>query len=202
MTRHCTTVFAVRVPTIFGMVALLAATTMHRVHADPPVAPGPESVQIDAHVMPAALVAEPDGQAGGPGPVSLGPSRGAASPPPIRPLPDWKLLAAMGAAFAAVAAYRLFSVRRGPTLPPDVFEVLGEAAISGQQSVRVVRFGPRTLLLGVSSAGCQTLAEITDPQATDCIVAACRGTRLRGHPAAVVRRHVRGAGPAAAEARA
>jgi hypothetical protein len=41
--------------------------------------------------------------------------------------------------------------------------------------VRIVRFGPRTLLVGISSAGCQTLAELTDPQATDAIVTACRG---------------------------
>jgi hypothetical protein len=47
--------------------------------------------------------------------------------------------------------------------------------LAGQHAVRIVRFGPKTLLVGVSSAGCTTLAEIADPQATARIAAACRG---------------------------
>ena len=90
-------------------------------------------------------------------------------------LSDWKLLAAIGAAFAVVAAATAFNRRRATVLPPDVFEVLGEGSLGGQHAVRIVRFGPKTLLVGVSAAGCQTLAELTDPQATACIAAACRG---------------------------
>lgn len=200
MTRHCTTVVAL------AMVAMVAMITTCLVRADPPVAPGPESVQIDASVTPAALVTglERAADDARPGPVSLGPAAGTAASPPrsTRPLPDWKLLAAMGAAFAALAGYRLFSTRRGATLPSDVFEVLGEAPLGGQQSVRVVRFGPRTLLVGVSAAGCQTLAELTDPQATDRIAAACRGTRVRTQSSGAARGQTHGAGPSAAEARA
>jgi flagellar biosynthetic protein FliP len=88
---------------------------------------------------------------------------------------EWRLLAALGGAFAVLAAFRFFSQRRPATLPPDVFEVLGSAPLAGTQSVRIVRFGPKTLLVGVSSAGATTLAEITDPQATALITAACRG---------------------------
>lgn len=157
--------------------------------ADAPVAPAPESVSSetvarDPHVLPTSLPQEPPAatRESRPGVVPLSaaprPTGGPASSAP-RPLPDWRLLAALGAAFAAVAAYRAWAGRATPTLPPDVFELLGEAPLGGQQSVRVVRFGPRTLLVGVSSAGCQTLAEITDPQATECIVSACRGTRVR-----------------------
>ena len=200
MTRHCTTVVAL------AMVAMVAMITTCLVRADPPVAPGPESVQIDASVTPAALVTglERAADDARPGSVSLGPAAGTAASPPrsTRPLPDWKLLAAMGAAFAALAGYRLFSTRRGATLPADVFEVLGEAPLGGQQSVRVVRFGPRTLLVGVSAAGCQTLAELTDPQATDRIAAACRGTRVRTQSSGAARGQTHGAGPSAAEARA
>lgn len=198
MRRHCTTVVAL---------ALTALAAAHFVHAEAPVAPGPEGVQVDAHVAPATLIVDQVGSADDarPGPVSLGPAAGtiAVSPPrSMRPLPDWKLLAAMGAAFAAIAGYRLFSTRRAVTLPPDVFELLGEASLGGQQSVRVIRFGPRTLLVGVSAAGCQTLAELTDPQATDCIVAACRGTRIRTPSTVAARGQTRGSGPSAAEARA
>jgi flagellar biosynthetic protein FliP len=88
---------------------------------------------------------------------------------------EWRLLAALGGAFAVLAAFRFFSQRRPATLPPDVFEVLGSAPLAGAQAVRIVRFGPKTLLVGVSSAGATTLAEITDPQATALIAAACRG---------------------------
>ena len=88
---------------------------------------------------------------------------------------DWRLLAAIAAAFAVVAAATAFTRRRASVLPPDVFEVLGEGSLGGQHAVRIVRFGPKTLLVGVSAAGCQTLAELTDPQATACIAAACRG---------------------------
>ena len=88
---------------------------------------------------------------------------------------EWRLLAALGGAFAVLAAFRFFSQRRPVTLPPDVFEVLGSAPLAGTQSVRIVRFGPKTLLVGVSAAGATTLAEITDPQATASITAACRG---------------------------
>ena len=90
-------------------------------------------------------------------------------------LSDWKLLGAIAAAFVVVAAATAFTRRRTALLPPDVFEVLGEGSLGGQHAVRIVRFGPKTLLVGVSAAGCQTLAELTDPQATACIAAACRG---------------------------
>ncbi len=131
----------------------------------PPVAPEP--VVVDHEVSPTALSQ--------PLPLERDPSSPKAVP--IRPLPDWRLLVALGGAFAAVAAYRLVSARRSVGLPTDVFEVLGEATLGGQQSVRVLRFGPRTLLVGVSSAGLQTLAEVTDAEATDAIAAACRSDR-------------------------
>lgn len=164
---------------------LLAATALPASAADPPVAPAPEAVVGDADVLAVAhreASVEPDAGARRAteslGPVSLQPppataARGSAAVP--RPLPDWRLLAALGGAFAAVAAYRLVGSRRSAPLPADVFEVLGEATLGGQHSVRVVRFGPRTLLVAVSSAGAQTLAELADPQATERIVAACQG---------------------------
>lgn len=168
------------------IVAALAAIVLClSAAAEPPIAPAPEPLAADAAVVPASLV-EAAAAAGPPAARSLAPVPLSAEPstsggprtPAFRPLPDWRLLVALGGAFAAVAAYRVVTGRRAVGLPSDVFEVLGEAPLGGQQSVRVVRFGPRTLLVGVSSAGCQTLAELTDPQATDRIVAACRGSRV------------------------
>jgi len=146
-----------------------------------PIAPSPDAV-ADPQVEPAALTAEVEGgrpSASAPLPLS-GPSPTPRATPP-RPLPDWRLLAALGGAFAVLAGYRMFGGRRTTSLPPDVFEVLGEASLGGQQTARIVRFGPRTLLIGISSAGCQTLAELTDAHATEAMVAACRGAR--GMPA-------------------
>lgn len=96
---------------------------------------------------------------------------------------DWRVLGAMVAAFAVLAALRFVNTRRDRSLPPDVFEVLGSAPFAGQHAVRVVRFGPRTLLVAVSSGGCATLAELTDAEATASIAAACRGDTPRRRPA-------------------
>ena len=127
-------------------------------------------------------------------PVALdGPTAPSASAPraAARPLVDWRLFAVLAAAFVAVVVLRASSRRREPSLPPDVFDVLGGAALTGQHAVKIVRFGPKTLLVSVSSSGCQTLSELTDPQATACIAAACRGVqpplRPRAAPPAISR---------------
>ncbi|MFM9057560.1 MAG: flagellar biosynthetic protein FliO [Planctomycetaceae bacterium] len=115
--------------------------------------------------------------------------RPADAPRPAAPagLGDWRLVAALGATFAVLVGARIAATRRVSPPPPDVFEVLGTASLGGQHTVRIVRFGPKTLLVGVSAAGATTLAEIGDPQATACIAAACRGirepARPRGRPA-------------------
>lgn len=162
-------------------VVILAVLAAGRSLADAPVAPSPEPFVADVGVTPASLTtAAPPAEAPAatapsvPLPLGPQPSTGPRVAP-HQPISDWRILAALGGAFAALAGYRVVASRRVATLPPDVFEVLGEGSLGGQQSVRIVRFGPRTLLLGVSSSGCHTLAELNDPQATDAIVAACRG---------------------------
>ena len=124
---------------------------------DAPLPPDPEPA---AAVQPAGLAVEAGRTGSTLAPLPLAPVDGAvrgAAAPARRPLPDWKLLGVLGAAFAGLAAYRVLAKRAAPTLPPDVFEVLGEAVLAGGHAVRVVRFGPKTLLVGVSAAGCQTL---------------------------------------------
>lgn len=97
--------------------------------------------------------------------------------PGPRPFADWRVFAAVGGCCVALLALRTVMQRQTVPVPPDVFEVLGSAPLAGRHAVRIVRFGPKTLLVGVSATGCTTLAEIGDPQATACIAAACRGTR-------------------------
>lgn len=135
--------------------------------AMPSAAYGDDSVPI-APAPPAARSIEP---------VAFVPTETATARPTAPVLVDWKILGLLAAGFAAVVALRLFGKRREPTLPPDVFDVLGTASLGGPHSVRIVRFGPKTLLVSVSASGCQTLSELSDPQATACIAAACRGVQ-------------------------
>ncbi|MFM7245090.1 MAG: flagellar biosynthetic protein FliO [Planctomycetaceae bacterium] len=186
-------------------VALLAVAAGGGALAAPPVAPAPEPLVTDAAIVPAAHAAreQPGASDGGVplGPVPLRPAAGGGAPPTVapQPLPDWRLLLALGGTFAAVAAYRVVGPRRSAALPPDVFEVLGEAPLGGQQSVRVIRFGPRTLLVAVSSTGSRTLAEVNDPQVTERIVSACHGLEAGRGPGRGPKRLSPGRG--AAEAR-
>ena len=134
----------------------------------------------------ATLVAPPPASVGGPlperllAPVTLEPlaAAGDASPARVAHSPaallDWKVIAFVVSIGLAALLLRRFAPRAVSTLPPDVFAVLGEASLGGQQMVRVVRFGPKTLLVSVSPTGCHTLAELGDPEATACIAAACR----------------------------
>jgi len=110
-------------------------------------------------------------------PAVAGGAGGGTSAPPA--LVSGSTLAILAAACLALVVSRIAGRRRAASLPPDVFDVLGTASLGGVHAVRIVRFGPKTLLVAVSAAGCQTLAELADPQATACIVAACRGA----HPA-------------------
>lgn len=165
---------------------VVAVASAASASAQAPVAPAPEMLVDAGAVVPASLAEESSAerQAGsarlGPVPLAAGPAVGSSRGTSSRDLGNWTVLAALAVAFAMLAAVRFHTRRRPVALPPDVFELLGEASLGGQQTVRVVRFGPRTLLVGVSSAGCHTLAEINDSQATDCIVAACRGVPARG----------------------
>jgi hypothetical protein len=153
----------------------VAQATFSRDAGLPPAAPEPPAVQ--ATPAPAPRPSDAPLRLTDPQPLAVKPSAA-----PRGPLPDWKLLLAVAAAFGILVAFRgvtAYTTRRATPLPPDVFDVLGEASLGGGHAVRVVRFGPKTLLISASTAGCQTLAELTDPQATDRIAAACKGA---GHP--------------------
>jgi len=142
--------------------------------SDGPIAPSPDAAgepQPIATPVPATPAAFPPAVA-----LDAGAVRGeTAVKPAASPLVSASTLGILAAACLALVAFRVAGRRRAASLPPDVFDVLGTAAIGGGHAVRIVRFGPKTLLVSVSAGGCRTLAEVADPQATDCIVAACRG---------------------------
>lgn len=160
------------------LLAAAAGGSVAAAQPEPAAAPGAEVERLS--------VAAGSGPPAAP-PMRLDGPSGRPSAPASRPLQGWRVLAALAGAFAVLAAFRTVQGRRLAGLPPDVFEVLGQASLGGQQSVRIVRFGPRTLLLGVSAAGCRTLAELADPEATAAVVAACRSAGCAATPARQVR---------------
>ena len=88
---------------------------------------------------------------------------------------DWKAWAVVGVAGIVLIGVRLFGRRPVFKIPSDVFELLGEATLGNGQTVRIIRFGPKTLLVSTGNGGPKTLSELDDPLATEWIAAACRG---------------------------
>jgi flagellar biosynthetic protein FliP len=154
--------------------------------ADPPLPPVPEELpaavtgqplrgepRADQGVQPTGLATPAAGRSLAPVPLGKEADATDRATPSLPPAANWTVLAAILGAFAVLGVFRLRSAHRPRPLPPEVFDVLGEGSLGGQHAVRVVRFGPRTLLVGLSSSGSQTLAEIDDPAVTERIVAAC-----------------------------
>ena len=58
-------------------------------------------------------------------------------------------------------------------LPSNVVEVLGKTVLAPRQNVHLVRIGNKLLLVAVSSAGAETLTEISDPIEVDRLAGLC-----------------------------
>jgi flagellar biosynthetic protein FliO len=61
------------------------------------------------------------------------------------------------------------------SLPKQAMEVVGQLAIGPRQQLLVVRCGSSALVLGVSPAGIQTVAQFDDAEAAGSFLAHCRG---------------------------
>lgn len=150
-----------------------------------------------ADEQPAALsrstLADPVSLAEAPERLPLGDTAGdpqtsdvSAAPSPVR---GFEIISAV-TVVAAVAALGLLGWAgrsRGASLPRDVFEVLGEGVLGRGQRVAVVRFGPKTLLVGLTGSACSTLSELDDAAATEAIAAACQQRRVTLSPRGAVR---------------
>ena len=62
-------------------------------------------------------------------------------------------------------------------LPSDVLEVLGRSNLAPRQAVHLIRCGNKLLLVSISTAGAETLTEITDPMEVDRIAGLCKSKR-------------------------
>jgi flagellar biogenesis protein FliO len=67
----------------------------------------------------------------------------------------------------------------GWALPGDVLHVLGRATLAPRQNVHLVRLGNRLLLIAVSQAGAQTLAEVTDADEIERLTSLCTPATTR-----------------------
>ncbi len=56
----------------------------------------------------------------------------------------------------------------------DVVEVLGQTPLAPRQTLQVIRFGNKILLVAMSPDGCDTLTEITDPLEVDRLAGMCQ----------------------------
>lgn len=97
----------------------------------------------------------------------------------------WQLVAFLAALAAAVAVLRGLTVPRHAPFPSAAVSLLGTLPLGGQHALRVVRFGRRTLLVGVSPAGCQVIAE-TDEPLTAPLTRPVDGPPLPAAPSAVL----------------
>jgi len=59
------------------------------------------------------------------------------------------------------------------TLPKEVVDVLGRAALASRQQVYLLRCGNKLLLVAVTPAGVETLTEIVDPFEVDRLAGLC-----------------------------
>jgi flagellar biogenesis protein FliO len=69
-------------------------------------------------------------------------------------------------------------------LPPEVFEVLGRAPLAARQQVHLLRCGRKLLLVSVTQAGTETLAEVTEPEEVDRLAGLCRQAHTQSATAA------------------
>ena len=64
--------------------------------------------------------------------------------------------------------------RSSAGVPKEVVEVFGRATITPRQSVHVVRFGSKMLLLSITPSGMEALSEITDRAEVDRLAGLCQ----------------------------
>jgi flagellar biogenesis protein FliO len=103
---------------------------------------------------------------------------------PSAPTPS-NALTTVGASLAVVLGLflviawcaRRFTPGGAAVLPKEAVELLGRASFAARQQAHLVRVGNKLLLVAISSAGAQTLTEITEPAEVEHLTALCRRGR-------------------------
>jgi len=154
---------------------------------------------------PVASTSESSGRASAVGPYGSGgtggqkgsrlllPSpRGASSQPPGNLRFGLPLVVTVGGSLAVVLgvffliawAVRSAAPRGLTLLPSEVVEVLGRAPLAGRQQLHLLRCGKKLILVSVTPAGAETLAEISDPEEVDRLAGLCQQARPNSATAA------------------
>lgn len=86
------------------------------------------------------------------------------------------LVVVVGILVGLAAAARRFrpAVR---VLPDEVFMHLGTTTLAGRQTIHLVRFGDKLMLIAATAAGLQSLGELTDSEEVERLSALCRPRR-------------------------
>jgi len=111
-----------------------------------------------------------------------------------RPVGGAGALVTIGSSLAIVIGLFLlfaYMVRRtapgqAAVLPGEVVEVLGRTLLDNRQQVQLLRLGRRLILVSVTPAGVETLAEVADPDEVTRLVGLCQQSRA-GSTTAVFR---------------
>jgi flagellar biogenesis protein FliO len=90
------------------------------------------------------------------------------------------LAVVLGLFLAVVWVMRRSTPQASRRLPAEVVEVLGHTTLGHRQQAQLVRLGKRLLLIAVSPAGAETLAEVTDVAEVDRLATLCRGSNVGG----------------------
>jgi len=84
------------------------------------------------------------------------------------------LMIVLGMFFVCIWFMRRGSRSSATRLPDGVLQILGRSSFAGKQQLYLVRLGNKLLLLNVSAAGSEPLAEITDASEVDRIAGLCQ----------------------------
>jgi len=111
------------------------------------------------------------------------------------------LAVVLGVFFLIAWAVRSAAPRGLTLLPSEVVEVLGRAPLAGRQQLHLLRCGKKLILVSVTPAGAETLAEISDPEEVDRLAGLCQQARPNSATAAFrqVLRQLAGQNKAAAD---
>jgi len=85
----------------------------------------------------------------------------------------------LGVFFIVAWLMRRVAPGASSALPGEVVEVLGQAPLASRQQVHLLRCGKKLLLVSISTAGTETLTEITDPEEVDRLAGLCRQTHAQ-----------------------
>ncbi len=131
--------------------------------------PHPQSAQPDRGAAPEYLLVDPIERQ----PLGMPSGSSDAQAAPAHEVPkqsDWilKTLSALGVVVGVILLLRVlvtrFSSRAATSTHSPVLEVLTRVSIAPRNHVLLIRLGNRILVVGDSSAGLQTLADIDDPE--------------------------------------